>query len=112
MPELLPIEAPTFEVVEITGTIEFKGGHQVTFTLRDDHDSANGEQPWIGKSVDVRQVMREAVMEAEFFDDLLVECPNCGQRVDELDYPDKPYAMCDGCEHDARRSGWEPGQEE
>jgi hypothetical protein len=42
-------------------------------------------------------------------------CPNCGERVpnDEMRYwlnLTPPVIMCAGCEHDARRSGWEPGQ--
>jgi hypothetical protein len=41
-----------------------------------------------------------------------VKCPNCGEFVDgPLNYEDKPYRMCDSCEHNARRSGWEPGDE-
>lgn len=48
-------------------------------------------------------------------EDGLVECPNCDQYVDpgELEtYPAQngPVTMCRSCVHDARRSGWEPGQ--
>ncbi|MDF2990275.1 MAG: hypothetical protein K0S37_789 [Microbacterium sp.] len=43
------------------------------------------------------------------------ECPNCDERVphNEMNHwPDlkEPVSMCDSCEHNARRSGWEPGQ--
>jgi len=47
-------------------------------------------------------------------DDGLVECPNCGERVDELNHWPKlnpPVSMCDSCVHNARRSGWEPGDD-
>ena len=45
----------------------------------------------------------------------MVQCPNCGEWVepDEMKrWPNltPPVTMCDSCEHDARRSGWEPGQ--
>lgn len=44
-----------------------------------------------------------------------VECPNCGEYVkpSEMNHWPKlaePVSMCDSCEHNARRSGWEPGQ--
>lgn len=44
-----------------------------------------------------------------------VICPNCGERVEEGEmnhWPNlaEPISMCDSCEHNARRSGWEPGQ--
>lgn len=42
-------------------------------------------------------------------------CPNCGEwkPADEMNHWPKlaePISMCDSCEHDARRSGWEPGR--
>lgn len=42
-------------------------------------------------------------------------CPNCGEWRSEGEmnhWPNlqKPISMCDSCEHDARRNGWEPGQ--
>lgn len=44
-------------------------------------------------------------------------CPNCGERVPKGEmnhWPGlkPPVSMCNSCEHNARRSGWEPGQEE
>lgn len=45
----------------------------------------------------------------------MVACPNCGEWVDEDDmnhWPNlkEPISMCSSCTHNARRSGWEPGQ--
>lgn len=42
-------------------------------------------------------------------------CPNCGQQVEAenmREWPNlnPPVRMCTSCEHNARRSGWEPGQ--
>lgn len=42
-------------------------------------------------------------------------CPNCGERVphgEMCHWPNlaEPISMCASCHHDARRSGWEPGQ--
>lgn len=44
-----------------------------------------------------------------------VRCPNCGEYVtpDKMNHwpnPTEPVSMCDSCEHNARRSGWEPGR--
>lgn len=44
-----------------------------------------------------------------------VECPNCNgwRRAYEMNHwPElkEPVSMCDSCEHNARRSGWEPGR--
>lgn len=44
-----------------------------------------------------------------------VQCPNCDEYVDpdEMNHwPNlvEPVSMCNSCEHNARRSGWEPGQ--
>lgn len=102
------IEAPENEVVEITGTIEFVGGHKVTFTLSREEDRAEGEQPWIGKSTDVRSAINEAMGDRDFWDDGLATCPNCDERVDpgEMNYLGLPYEMCDSCVHNAKRSGW------
>lgn len=46
--------------------------------------------------------------------DGLERCPNCGEYVDPDDmshWPNlrEPVSMCSSCEHNARRSGWEPG---
>lgn len=41
------------------------------------------------------------------------QCPECGEWFDQLnEYPklNPPVSLCDSCEHNARRSGWEPGQ--
>lgn len=37
-------------------------------------------------------------------------CPNCGERVpnSEMNYEGTPNEMCDGCVHNAARSGWNP----
>lgn len=45
-----------------------------------------------------------------------VQCPNCDEYVapDEINtWPGAtaPVTLCDSCEHDARRSGWEPGND-
>lgn len=111
----MTIEAPEYEVVEITGTIKFVGGNEVTFTISADEDSAQGDQPWIGKSTDIRTLINEALGDNQFWFDGLVTCPNCGERVEESEmnhWPNlaEPISMCDSCEHDARRSGWEPGR--
>lgn len=47
--------------------------------------------------------------------DGMTRCPNCGEITDEDDmhhWPNlvEPVHMCSGCLHNARRSGWEPGQ--
>ncbi|QUE25382.1 hypothetical protein SEA_FIZZLES_88 [Microbacterium phage Fizzles] len=44
-----------------------------------------------------------------------VRCPNCGEyvRPTQMNHWPKlnpPVSMCDSCEHNARRSGWEPGR--
>lgn len=52
----------------------------------------------------------------DYFEQLgKVMCPACGEYVEEgeMNYWPKlaePVSMCDSCEHDARRSGWEPGR--
>ena len=52
----------------------------------------------------------------DYFDRLgKVRCPVCREYVeeDEMNHWPKlaqPVSMCDSCEHDARRSGWEPGR--
>lgn len=111
----MTIEAPIHEVAEITATIEFVGGHKVTFTMDRSINRAEGEQPWLGKSADVRQAIFDAISDEEFWDDGQVECPNCGERVDPSEMNHwpllaEPISMCDSCVHNARRSGWEPGQ--
>jgi len=45
----------------------------------------------------------------------LVECPNCSEFVEPDDMRHwpllaEPVSMCGSCEHNARRSGWEPGR--
>lgn len=45
----------------------------------------------------------------------MTRCPNCGEWTPEDDmhhWPNlaEPVHMCSGCLHNARRSGWEPGQ--
>lgn len=112
----MTIEAPVHEVKSITGWIEFTDGSKVEFGVGPDHDWANGQQPAIGKSVDIRTAIVDALNDESFWDDGLVECPNgCGERVEEDDiehWPNlkEPVSMCSSCVHNARRSGWEPGQ--
>lgn len=111
----MTIEAPIHEVKSITGTIEFSDGSKVEFGVGDDHDWANGEQPWIGKSVDIRTAIVDAIRDAEFWDDGMVTCPNCDERVEKYEMNEfpllaEPLSMCDSCVHNARRSGWSPGQ--
>lgn len=111
----MTIEAPVHEVARLDVTITYVGGGQATFTMDGDSSQAQGEQPWIGKSADIREAISVALADAEFWDDGNIECPNCGERVavNAMNYwPDlkEPVSMCDSCEHNARRSGWEPGQ--
>jgi hypothetical protein len=103
-----PIEAPEHEVVRITGTIEFTGGGVAGFTVGHDENIGSGEQPWIGKSTDIREAIIDAIAELGFWDDGRVYCPNCGELVDagEMNYTGPPYEMCDSCVHNAKRSGW------
>jgi hypothetical protein len=113
-----------FEVALIQGTITFTDGETVEFGLGPDVDwrSGNATQN-LGRAVDVCEAIRDGVLEAirdgvqdaELWDDGMVDCPNCGDRVDEgqMNYwpdLDPPVSMCDPCEHNARRSGWEPGR--
>lgn len=107
------IDPPEYEVEEITGTIVFAGGDKVTFTLSADDDRAEGEQPWIGKSTDVRSAINEAMADRLFWWDGYLRCPNCDERVpeEEMNYRGMPFEMCDSCVHNAKRSGWEPPSE-
>ena len=105
------IEAPENEVIELVATVEFVGGHKVTFTLSHDADYADfAEQPWLGKSTDIRTAIKDALADLEFWNDGRVRCPNCDELVDagEMNYAGLPYEMCDSCIHNAKRSGWEP----
>jgi hypothetical protein len=105
-----------FEVAQIKGTITFTDGETVEFGLGPDEDWRSGNtRRNLARAVDVCTAIRDGVQDAELWDDGCVECPNCGDRVDEDEmnyWPElaEPVAMCDSCEHNARRSGWEPGQ--
>lgn len=100
----MTIEAPFHEVKSITGTIEFADGSKVEFGLGYDHDWANGSQPWIGKSTDIRTAINTAMHDEEFWhrgdeepepeEDEERECSRCEDTVLVLNSRDE----CAACE--------------
>jgi hypothetical protein len=100
-----------FEIAQIKGIITLADGETVEFSLGPDEDMRWGNTVEnLGRTVEACELIRDALQDAELWDDGCVECPNCGERVEPpLNYEGREYEMCDSCVHNARRSGWEPG---